>query len=52
MYGDYEVIEEIGKVPAGNLYRARRAGAVRGSEPTQRLILPQGGIFPFSSRPR
>lgn len=26
MYGDYEVIEEIGKVPAGNLYRARRAG--------------------------
>ncbi len=26
MYGDYEVIEEIGKAPAGNLYRARRAG--------------------------
>ena len=24
MYGDYEVIEEIGKAPAGNLYLARR----------------------------
>lgn len=24
MYGDYEVMEEIGKAPAGNFYRARR----------------------------